>query len=72
MESHWIRTLIGMEVREARKRALKEGLPRGIMNVLQIPIKGNKATEWSDGTHTRTIRIQYNQDTGKVVTARIG
>ena len=72
MEAHWIRTLIGMEVREARKAALKEGAPRGIMNVIQIPIQGNKAVDWAEGNHVRTIRIQYNQDTNKVLNARIG
>lgn len=72
MESHWIRALIGMEVREARKAALRQGAPRGIMNVVQIPVNGNKATAWDENNHVRTIRIQYSAQNNKVLDARIG
>jgi hypothetical protein len=72
MEGPWIRALIGMEVKEARKMALKKGVPRGIMDVREIPVMDNKAKEWLDGNFNRTVRIQYNEKTGRVVNARIG
>jgi hypothetical protein len=72
MEGPWIRALIGMELKEARKMALKIGVPRGIMDVREIPVVDNKSTEWKEGNFTRTVRIQYNEKTGKVINARIG
>lgn len=72
MESHWIRALIGMDVREARKTAYKKGLQGGIMEVKIVPINGTKSTAWTEDRMPRTVNIQYNTQNNKVLDARIG
>ena len=72
MESHWIRALIGMELNDAKKRAWKEGLSRGMMDIKTLPIHGTKKVEWPDDRMPRTIRIQYSAQNNKVLDARIG
>lgn len=72
MESHWIRALVGMELSDAKKRAWKEGLSRGLIDIKTVAINGAKKVEWPDDRLARTIRIQYNAQTNKVLDARIG